>query len=312
MTQKPLTNKTTIVSLVILALMLLVSLGTLPVSLRWYNAQSLDQAVRHPPSLTPVIQPDSALGVELGISNAFASLLGHDDLGRSLLYRLMPGFLVSLGIGLCSALIAGVIGTLWGSIAAMVGGRVDLIMMRVVDVLYGLPYILMVILLKVALTPILSSLLGAKVASLAVLFIAIGGVSWLTMARVVRGQVLSLKTQVFVDAARVAGAGPFFILRRHIIPNLIGPIVTYGALVVPQAIMQESFLSFLGIGVQQPLPSLGRLAADGVEAVNLFVGYWWLIVFPCGVLVVTLIALNFLGDALRDTFDPKSTVNLLV
>jgi ABC-type dipeptide/oligopeptide/nickel transport system permease subunit len=122
----------------------------------------------------------------------------------------------------------------------------------------------------------------------------------------VRGQVLSLKHQPFVEAARAAGAGPAHILCRHLLPNLVGPVITYATLVVPQAILQESFLSFLGIGVQPPTPSLGRLAADGVEAVNTFVGYWWLLLFPCGTLVVTLLSLNFLGDALRDVFDPKS------
>jgi ABC-type dipeptide/oligopeptide/nickel transport system permease subunit len=243
-----------------------------------------------------------------------SSWFGHDDLGRSLFYRVMPGFLVSLSVGLAAAAIAVLVGASWGAVSALAGGRVDLLMMRVVDVLYGLPYILMVILLKIALTRPLTTLLGGhtKYADLLILFIAIGGVSWLTMARVIRGQVLSLRTQGFVEAARAAGAGPFYILRRHLLPNLIGPIVTYATLVVPQAILQESFLSFLGIGVQQPTPSLGRLAADGVEAVNTFVGYWWLLAFPCGVLVLALLALNFIGDGLRDAFDPKSSAGTLV
>jgi ABC-type dipeptide/oligopeptide/nickel transport system permease subunit len=242
-----------------------------------------------------------------------SSWLGHDDLGRSLLFRVLPGFLVSLGIGLAAAGMAVAVGGLWGAVSALAGGRVDLLMMRVVDVLYGLPYILMVILLKIALTgPLTAAFAGhTSYADIVILFLAIGGVSWLSMARVVRGQVLSLRTQPFVEAARVAGAGPFYLLRRHMLPNLIGPIVTYATLVIPQAILQESFLSFLGIGVQQPTPSLGRLAADGVEAVNAFVGYWWLIVFPCGVLVLTLLALNFIGDALRDRFDPKSSTSVL-
>ncbi len=226
----------------------------------------------------------------------------------------MPGLLVSLGIGLAAAGVAVVIGTAWGAAAALAGGRWDLAMMRIVDVLYGLPYILMVILLKIALARPLTALLAghSQYADLVILFLAIGGVSWLTMARVIRGQVLSLRSQPFVEAARAAGAGPVHILRRHMLPNLIGPIFTYAALVIPQAILQESFLSFLGIGVQQPTPSLGRLAADGVEAVNTFVGYWWLIVFPCVALVVTLLALNFISDALRDAFDPKSQAATLV
>jgi len=129
---------------------------------------------------------------------------------------------------------------------------------------------------------------------------------------VVRGQVLSLRKQPFVEAARSIGAGPVWILARHILPNLVGPITVYATLAIPQAVLQESMLSFLGIGVQPPLPSLGRLAADGVESVNTFVSYWWLLVFPCGVLVLLLLALNFLGDGLRDAFDPKSTAQQLV
>ena len=179
-----------------------------------------------------------------------------------------------------AASMAAVIGVGWGAVAALVGGRVDSVMMRFVDVLYSLPYILSVILLKIALHRPLAAMLGgqSKYADVVVLFVAIGGVSWLTMARVVRGQVLSLREQPFIEAARAAGAGHFYILRRHLLPNLVGPIVVYATLVIPQAVLQEAFLSFLGIGVQQPLPSLGRLAADGVEAVNTFVGFWWLLV----------------------------------
>ncbi len=317
------------VGAVLLGLILLTGLVTLPFSLRWYNVQELDQAVRHAPALSPVtsyahyapnesVPTDYLDGSPAGMGEAWAhgasSWLGHDDLGRSLLYRLLPGFLVSLSIGLAAAVMSLFIGTAWGATAALLGGRIDTVMMRIVDVLYGLPYILMVILLKIALTRPLTTLLAghAKAADLVILLIAIGGVSWLTMARVIRGQVLSLRTQPFVDAARVAGAGSWHILRWHMLPNLAGPMVVYAALVVPQAILQESFLSFLGIGVQQPVPSLGRLAADGVEAVNTFVGFWWLLVFPCGMLVVTLLALNFLGDGLRDAVDPKSTAATLL
>jgi ABC-type dipeptide/oligopeptide/nickel transport system permease subunit len=283
-----------------------------PWSLRWYNLQELDTAVRHPPSATPIV-PLTCLEPRAGktsvltdLAHQASSWLGHDDLGRSLLFRLLPGLLLSLLIGLSAALMALGIGVAWGAIAGLAGGRVDLTMMRIVDVLYGLPYILMVILLKIALTRPLAAMLGGytRLADLVVLLLAIGGVSWLTMARVIRGQVLSLKTQPFVDAARVAGAGPLRIVRRHLLPNLVGPMIVYATLAVPQAILQESFLSFLGIGVQAPVPSLGRLAADGVYAVNTFVGYWWLIVFPCGVLVLLLLALNVIGDHLRDRFEP--------
>ena len=295
-------------------LLILVSAVTLPYSLRWYNVQEFDRAVRQPPSWSPVLPleiyaPDSD-SFATRIAHRAASWLGHDDLGRSLLYRLLPGFLVSLGIGGAAATMAMFIGVLWGASAALLGGRTDQLMMRIVDVLYGLPYILMVILLKVALTKPLTALLGGytRAADLVVLLVAIGGVSWLTMARVIRGQVLSLRSMTFVEAARAAGASHARILTRHLIPNLIGPMTVYATLAVPQAILQESFLSFLGIGVQAPTPSLGRLAADGVHAVNTFVGFWWLLVFPCGLLVLTLLALNFIGDGLRDRFDPKSPV----
>ncbi len=301
-----------------LGITLVTSIGTLPVSLQWFNVQELDIAVRHAPSPRPIVpyekyDADSRFPAVARIAHYTVSWFGHDDLGRSLLYRLLPGFLVSLAMGLAAAMMAVAIGVTWGATAALAGGRVDFIMMRFVDVLYGLPYILMVILLKIGLTRPLATLFGGHTrgADLVILLLAIGGVSWLTMARVIRGQVLSLRAQPFVEAARACGAGSFRILYRHLLPNLIGPIAVYATLAIPQAMLQESFLSFLGIGVQQPTPSLGRLAADGVQAVNSFVGYWWLIVFPCATLVLTLLALNFIGDALRDAYDPRSkTVTL--
>lgn len=310
----------------LLAAITLVSLLALPFSVRWYNVQSLESAVRHAPSLRPVVGRDvfgramdtaadaERRGALLSAAHGVSSWLGHDDLGRSLLYRLMAGLLISLMIGLAAGMVAVLISVPWGALAALAGGRVDTVMMRIVDVLYSLPYILMVILLRMALTRPLTALFGERsaYANIAVLLLAIGGVSWLTMARIVRGQVLSLRAQPFVEAARAAGAGRLRLLVRHMVPNLVGPVAVYATLVVPQAILQESFLSFLGLGVQQPVPSLGRLAADGVEAVNTFVGYWWLLVFPCGLLVVTLLALNFLGDGLRDAVDPKGAQPSLV
>ena len=309
----------TTVSVFVLAGLLAASVGTLPLSRRWYNVQELDAAVRHPPSLRPIVsydhyETDPRFPIAARIAHHALSWFGHDDLGRSLFYRVLPGFLVSLAIGLAAAVMAVGIGVTWGAAAALAGGRVDFIMMRFVDVLYGTPYILMVILLKVGLTRPLTVLLGghSQRTDLLILLLAIGGVSWLTMARVIRGQVLSLRSQPFVEAARACGAGGFHIFRRHLLPNLVGPIAVYATLVIPQAMLQESFLSFLGIGIQPPTPTLGRLAADGVQAVNTFVGYWWLIVFPCAMLVLTLLALNFIGDALRDAYDPKSkTVGLV-
>jgi ABC-type dipeptide/oligopeptide/nickel transport system permease subunit len=319
-------NKAGRIGLIVLLVLTVASVVTLPLSIRWYDLQQLDTAVRHSPASSPVVdlrrhtealERSSAGKLAEGLApvgHRAASWLGHDDLGRSLLYRLLPGFLVSLAVGLAAAAVAVIIGATWGALAALAGGRIDAMMMRIVDVLYSLPYILMVILLKIALTRPLAELLGGrtKYADIIVLFLAIGGVSWLTMARVVRGQVLSLREQPFIEAARAAGAGWWYILRRHLAPNLVGPVTVYATLVIPQAILQESFLSFLGIGVQQPVPSLGRLAADGVQAVNTFVGFWWLLVFPCGVLVVALFSLNFIGDGLRDALDPKSQAATLV
>jgi ABC-type dipeptide/oligopeptide/nickel transport system permease subunit len=312
-------NRLALLSAVFLILWTAVSLATLPFSLRWHNVQDLDVAIRHPPAASPVVPPDAfgsphVVGWRGRAAYRATSWFGHDDLGRSLLFRILPGFLVSLGIGLAAAAVVVGVGTTWGASAAYLGGRVDLLMMRIVDVLYGLPYILMVILMKIALTRPLTALFAGytEAADLAILVLAIGGVSWLTMARVIRGQVLSLRGQPFVEAARATGASPLRILRCHILPNLMGPIAVYSTLVVPQAILQESFLSYLGIGVQQPTPSLGRLAADGVEAVNAFVGFWWLIVFPCGLLVLTLLWLNFIGDALRDAFDPRQRPTTLL
>lgn len=304
------TSVLSITALSVLSLLVIISAITLPYSLRWYNVQELDQAVRQPPTFTPFIPfthfHAGSSGALSRLAHSATSWLGHDDLGRSLLFRLLPGFLVSLGIGGAAAMMAVVIGVLWGATAGLIGGRTDHFMMRIVDVLYGLPYVLMVILLKVALTKPLTPLLGGytRAADLVVLLLAIGGVSWLTMSRVIRGQVLSLKTMSFVEAARAAGASRRRILFKHLLPNLVGPMTVYATLAVPQAILQESFLSFLGIGVQAPTPSLGRLAADGVHAVNTFVGFWWLLVFPCGLLVLTLLALNFIGDGLRDRLDP--------
>jgi ABC-type dipeptide/oligopeptide/nickel transport system permease subunit len=301
-----------LVSGLVLGAMVALSVLALPMSLAWYNRQSLDEAVRHPPSRAPVIavsdQPTPPKGY------AASSWFGHDDLGRSLLFRVLPGFLVSFGIGLAAAMMAVGFGTCWGALAGLWGGSGDALMMRIVDVLYGLPYILMVVLLQISLTEPLTVLFGGPStgANLVILLIAIGGVSWLSVARVVRGQVLSLRSQTFVEAAKASGAGVGRILRVHLLPNLVGPIAVCGSLVVPQAILQESFLSFLGIGVQQPTPSLGRLAADGVEALNTFVAYWWLIGFPCAFLVVTLLCLNFLADALRERLDPKSAAARLL
>lgn len=241
------------------------------------------------------------------------TILGTDELGRSLLVRSLLGGAISLGIGIAAAGISVVIGTVYGVVAAAAGGKTDAVMMRIVDVIYGLPYILLVVLLAVAVDGFVSNHAADWQLSqtqqlwidLATLFVAIGGVSWLTMARVIRGQVLSLKNQPFMEAARAIGVPWHRQFLRHLLPNLLGPIIVYATLTVPQAILQESFLSFLGIGVKPPLPSWGNLAADGLDQVNRHQSDWWLLLFPSLLLGVTLLALNFVGEGLREAFDPK-------
>ena len=279
-------------------------------------------------------------------------VMGTDLLGRDLFVRCLAGGGISLGIGLAAALLSVFLGTLYGAVAGYIGGRTDAVMMRIVDVLYGLPYVLLVVLLAVAAGSVMEEYVsrqGARAAwvktelgsgewgvgsgkevrerlvkeaeakyparvvsdsgrvafDLVVLLVAIGGVSWLTMARVIRGQVLSLKNQPFVEAARAMGVPVSGIFLRHLLPNLVGPIIVYATLTVPQAILQESFLSFLGIGVRAPMPSWGNLAADGLGELNPVKSHWWLLVFPALLLSVTLLALNFVGEALRDALDPK-------
>lgn len=264
---------------------------TLPWTIQQYDAQNLDLAL-HAPSLGGTL-----------------IWMGTDRLGRSLLVRCLLGGAISLGIGAAAATMTMLIGTIWGMVAGYAGGRVDSAMMRVVDVLYGLPYVLLVVLLSVALQPILSRTIGPIVGNVVTLLVAIGAVSWLTLARVVRGQVLTLKNQPFVEAARAVGCSPVRVLGRHILPNLIGPIIVYTTLTVPTAILEESFLSFLGIGVQPPLPSWGSLAADGLASLNPVRMRLWLLLWPCVLLALTLLALNFVGDGLRDRLDPRGRRN---
>ena len=218
-------------------------------------------------------------------------LLGTDALGRDLLARLLMGLRVSLAIGLVATAVSLVIGVAWGATAGFVGGRTDETMMRIVDVLYSLPFIFFVILLMVT--------FGS---SLVLMFVAIGAVEWLTMSRIVRGQTLTLKQKEFVEAARAAGLTNAAIIARHIVPNLLGPVVVYVTLTIPAVILAESFLSFLGLGVQPPMASLGGLIADGAQQMELAP---WLLIFPSAAMIVTLLSFNFIGDGLRDAIDPK-------
>ncbi len=236
---------------------------------------------------------------------------GTDNLGRSLLARCLTGGAISLAIGLAAAVIAVVLGVSVGMVAGYRGGWTDAGLMRFVDVMYGLPYVLMIIILKISLENPLQKLFDPKVGNLIVLFLAIGLVSWLTMARVIRGQVLSLRGQPFIEAARAAGLTERRIFLHHLLPNLIGPILVYATLTVPQAILQESFLSFLGIGIQKPLPTWGSLTSEALEANAILGGRWWLLAFPSALLGLTLLCLNFVGDGLRDVLDPKRSSSRL-
>ena len=237
-------------------------------------------------------------------------VLVTDRLGRDVLARVLAGGSISLLVGLSAAAIAVIVGTLYGTIAGAAGGRVDAVLMRIVDILFGLPSILLVVLLAVAVDGILEkrgadlSAFARQAINIATLLIAIGGVSWLTMARVIRGQVLSLKAKPFMEACRAIGVSPARQFTVHLLPNLVGPIAVYAALAVPAAILSESFLSFLGIGVREPLPSWGNLAAEGLGELNTVESRWWLLAAPCIAIALTLMSLNFLGDELRERFDP--------
>jgi oligopeptide transport system permease protein len=220
-----------------------------------------------------------------------AHLLGTDSLGRDLLARLFTGLGVSLAIGAVATTVSLVIGVAWGATAGYLGGVVDEVLMRIVDVLYSLPYIFFVILLMVV--------FGSN---FILLFVAIGAVEWLTMARIVRGQTLSLKQKEFIEAARAAGLTRFSIIVRHIVPNLLGPVVVYVTLTIPGVILAESFLSFLGLGIQPPMASLGTLINNGAQDMELAP---WLLIFPSITMVATLMCFNFIGDGLRDALDPK-------
>jgi oligopeptide transport system permease protein len=220
-----------------------------------------------------------------------AHWLGTDILGRDLAVRLMVGGAISLMVGLVATAVSFVIGVAYGAISGYFGGKVDQVMMRIVDIIYSLPYIFVVIVL-----------VSIWERNFILLFAALGAVSWLTMARIVRGQVLSLKNQEFVEAARCVGASRMQVIFKHIVPNTLGPVVVYTTLTVPSVMLQEAFLSFLGLGVPPPFSSWGTLVNEGVGPMAI---YPWQLIFPALALAVTLLSLNFVGDGLRDALDPQ-------
>lgn len=239
---------------------------------------------------TPAQMDFSSMGVPPGPHAGH--WLGTDRLGRDLFVRVLLGTRLSLTIALLATLVSLAIGVTWGAVAGYAGGRVDGIMMRAVDVLYALPTLFFVIILTVVFDR-----------SPALLFVAIGAVGWLTMARVARGQAMALMRREFIEASIAVGAGPARIIARHLVPNLLGTVVVYATLMIPQMILVESFLSFLGIGVQEPLASLGNLIADGAADMETAP---WMLLEPAGCLVLIVVCCNFLGDGLRDALDPRS------
>ncbi len=300
-----------------LALGFLLVLSLLAVILPWL----LPDAVRETSAGT--FLPPLAPGADPGVRH----WLGTDVNGQDLLYRLAGGARVSLGVGLVGALISLVVGTLYGMVSGFAGGRIDALMMRALDVIYSVPRILFIMIFIAALDPYLEVWLDhARLAAQArdwdwleqringlipysrilVMIVSLGLVEWLTMARIIRGQVLALRETTFVTAARAMGQRPVVILWKHLLPNLSTIILTYLTLTIPAVILDESFLSFLGLGIEAPAASWGSLLKDGAQAINPLESKWWLLLFPAAAMSLTLLALNFLGDGLRDAFDPKS------
>ena len=292
-------NKLAVFGLVVMILMVIaVIIG--PAIIRWTTGFTADY-----------------IPADADLINSFPPSLEHpmgtDEAGRDILARVLQGGRISLMVGVISTFVSLIVGVSYGAIAGYMGGKIDNIMMRIVDIIYAIPYILIVIVLLSVFggdnTPgwieSLSSAFGggAGLNQIFLLFFALGLVSWLTMARVVRGQILSLKNQEFVLAARATGVSTPNIIFKHLVPNALGPVIVYATLTIPSVMLTEAFLSFLGIGVQAPYASWGSLAADGIKNIAIFP---WQLIFPGVTMALTLFSLNFLGDGLRDALDPQT------
>ena len=292
-------NKLAVFGLVVLAIMIVaVIIG--PAIIRWTTGFTADYI---PP------QGDLIKSFPPSLQHP----MGTDEAGRDLLARVLQGGRISLMVGIISTIVSLIVGVSYGAIAGYLGGKIDNIMMRIVDMIYAVPYILIVIVLLSVFngpnTPRwIQSLAetfggGQGLSQIFLLFFSLGLVSWLTMARVVRGQILSLKNQEFVMAARATGVSTPNIIFRHLVPNALGPVIVYSTLTVPSVMLSEAFLSFLGLGVQAPYASWGSLASDGIKNIAI---YPWQLIFPGVTMALTLFSLNFLGDGLRDALDPQT------
>jgi len=277
-----------------LAVVVVVTLGSIigPTVIKGVFGFTPDYIPTHNINATRSLPPFTGPGGEF----TWTHPMGTDNAGRDQFARVLQGGQISLFVGILSTLVSLLIGVTYGAVSGYLGGRVDNVMMRIVDVLYSLPYVIVVI--------VLLSMFRSQTprGQLILLFIALGSVSWLTMARIVRGQVLSLKNQEFVLAARATGVSTTRIIFRHLIPNTLGPVIVYATLTIPQIMLTEAFLSFLGFGVQAPLASWGSLASDGIQNIAIFP---WQLIFPGMTMALTLFSLNFLGDGLRDALDPQ-------
>ncbi|MCS6874077.1 MAG: ABC transporter permease [Pyrinomonadaceae bacterium] len=292
-------NKLAVFGMVVLSIMVIaVTVG--PAIIRWATGYTYDY-----------IPPESEL--VRSFPPSLKHPMGTDDAGRDILARVLQGGRVSLMVGVISTLVSLIIGVSYGAVAGYFGGFIDNLMMRIVDIIYSIPYILIVIvLLSVFGGPNTPGFIkatadifggGQGLSQIFLLFFALGLVSWLTMARVVRGQILSLKNQDFVMAARATGVSTFGIIFRHLVPNALGPVIVYATLTIPSVMLSEAFLSFLGLGVQAPYASWGSMVADGIKNISI---YPWQLIFPGVTMALTLFSLNFLGDGLRDALDPQT------